>query len=104
MQTKGLIIGTTENGKTTYEITQNGQAVLTAHGSLKEYYEQKLNGSISLVRDTFNEKEAQPTNDLTLAKPIIKEINILLAHGVKPNKIRPVISNTVKSLQQLLED
>jgi formylmethanofuran dehydrogenase subunit E len=105
MQTKGLITGTTENGKTTYEITPSGQAVLTAHGSLKEYYEQKLNGSISLVRDTFNDKETQSTEDgLSLAKPVIREIEILLAHGVKPEKIKLVISNTVKQLQQLLEE
>jgi formylmethanofuran dehydrogenase subunit E len=104
MQTKGLITGTTENGKTTYEITPNGQTTLTAHGSLKQYYEQKINGSISLVRDTFNDKETQSTSDLALAKPVIRQIEILLAHGVKPNKIKPVISNTVKTLQQLLED
>ncbi len=104
MQTKGLITGTTQNGKTTYEITPNGQATLNAHGSLKEYYEQKLNGSISLVRDTFNDKSQQLTSDLTLAEPVIREIKILLAHGVKPEKIKPTISDTVKQLQQLFED
>jgi DNA-binding PadR family transcriptional regulator len=104
MQTKGLITGTTENGKTTYTITPSGQAVLTAHGSLKEYYEQKLNGSMSLVRDTFNDKNTQTTSDTSLANPVTREIEILLAHGVKPEKIKPIISDTVKSLQQLLED
>jgi DNA-binding PadR family transcriptional regulator len=105
MQTKGQIKGTTQNGKTTYEITPSGQATLTAHGSLKEYYEQKLNGSISLVRDTFNEKETKTGKDnAKLAEPILRELEGLLAHGVKPKKIKPIISDTVKQLQQLLED
>ncbi len=47
MEGKGWITGTTANGKTTYEITQPGKAVVQAHGSMKEYYEQKLSGSIS---------------------------------------------------------
>lgn len=104
MQTKGLITGKTQNRKTIYEITPNGQATLSAHGSLKEYYEHKLNGSISLMKDTFNDNDTQTTSQLSLAKPVIQEIDILLAHGIAPKKIKPIISNTVKSLQQLIED
>jgi len=104
MQTKGLIIGTTENGKTTYEITPSGQATLSAHGALKKYYEHKLNGSISLIKDTFNNNDTQTTSQMALANPVIREIEILLAHGISPKKIVPIISNTVKSLQELLEE
>ena len=41
MENKGWITGTTANGKTTYEITTSGKAVVQAHGSMKDYYEQK---------------------------------------------------------------
>ncbi len=104
MQTKGLIIGTTEKGKTTYEITPNGQAVLSSHGSLKNYYEQKLNSSISLIRDTFNPDPPELISKFTYVKPIIREIEVLIAHGVATEKINLVISNTINALQKLLED
>jgi len=58
MQTKGWIKGTIQKGKTSYEITTSGLLVIQAHGSLKSYYEQKLNGSISLIHETFNDQTA----------------------------------------------
>ena len=104
MQTKGWIKGTTQNGKTTYEITTNGLSVVQAHGSLKSYYEQKLNGTISLIHDTFNDQSVTLTQNLTLVNPIVNEVTSILAHGVTPEKINTVLSITLVALQKLLED
>jgi DNA-binding PadR family transcriptional regulator len=104
MQTKGWITGTTKNGKTIYEITPTGKEVLQAHTSMKNYYEQKLSGSLSLINDTFENKNLILTDNSSLANPIMDEIQILLAHGVTPAKINDVLSKTLKSLQNLLED
>jgi DNA-binding PadR family transcriptional regulator len=104
MQTKGWIKGTTQNSKTTYEITTSGLSVVQAHGSLKVYYEQKLNGTISLIHDTFNDQSVTLTQNLTLVNPIVNEVTSLLAHGVTPEKIKTVLSITLVALQKLLED
>lgn len=104
MQNKGWIIGTTQNGKTTYEITANGLAVLLSHGSLKDYYEQKLNGSISLVHGTFNSQNVPLTHNLELANPVVDQVASLLAHGVAPEKINAVLNSTLDALQKLMED
>jgi DNA-binding PadR family transcriptional regulator len=104
MQTKGWIKGTTQNGKTTYEITTSGLSVVQAHGSLKGYYEQKLNGTISLIHDTFNNQSVTLTRNLTLVNPVVNEVTSLLAHGVTPEKINTVLSVTLVALQKLLED
>ncbi len=103
MQTKGWITGTTANGKTTYEITASGKAVVQAHGSMKNYYEQKLSGSISLVHDTFNDQNVTLTNNATLVNPIVNEVSSLLAHGVAAEKINTVLSKTLVALQKLMD-
>jgi DNA-binding PadR family transcriptional regulator len=104
MEGKGWITGTTANGKTTYEITQLGKVVVQAHGSMKEYYEQKLSGSISLVQDTFNDIHTKLIDSSTLVNPVINEVSILLAHGIAPEKINSVLSKTLQVLQKLMED
>jgi len=104
MEGKGWITGTTANGKTTYEITQLGKVVVQAHGSMKEYYEQKLSGSISLVQDTFNGIHTKLIDSSTLVNPVINEVSILLAHGIAPEKINSVLSKTLQVLQKLMED
>jgi len=104
MEGKGWITGTTVNGKTTYEITQSGKVVVQAHGSMKEYYEQKLSGSISLVQDTFNDLHTKLIDSSTLVNPVINEVSILLAHGIAPEKINSVLSKTLQVLQKLMED
>ena len=104
MESKGWITGTTANGKTTYEITQSGKVVVQAHGSMKEYYEQKLNGSISLVQDTFNDIHSKLIDSSTLVNPVANEVSVLLAHGIAPEKISSVLSKTLEVLQKLTED
>ena len=104
MQAKGWIKGTTQKGKTTYEITESGQEVLKAHGSLRDYYEQKLNGSISLIHSTFDNESESSTHNPALVTPVLNEIESLLAHGVAPEKINLVLSGTIGALQKLLED
>jgi len=104
MQNKGWITGTTQNRKTTYEITANGLAVLQTHGSLKDYYDQKINGSISLVHGTFSSQSEPTTHNLTLANPVVNQVASLLAHGVAPEKINIILSSTLESLQKLMED
>ncbi len=104
MQTKGWIKGTTQKGKTSYEITTSGLLVVQAHGSLKSYYEQKLNGSISLIHETFNDQTATLPHNFTIVSPVVNEVASLLAHGVPPEKINAILSSTIVALQKLLED
>jgi formylmethanofuran dehydrogenase subunit E len=102
MQTNGWITGTNQNGKTTYEITSAGQAVLHAHGSLRDYYEQKLTRSITLVHGTFNQTPASP-NASTLVTPVVTQVSSLISHGISAQKIVPILNKTVAELQSLLE-
>jgi DNA-binding PadR family transcriptional regulator len=104
MQTKGWIMGTTQNGKTFYEITPTGKEVLQTHASMKGYYERKLNGSLSLINGTFKNKNLTLNDNSTLVIPLISEIQILQAHGVTPEKINTVLSKTLDALQNLLEE
>ena len=103
MQAKGLIAGKKNGGKTTYEITPDGKATLNAHGRLKEYYEQKLTGSISMVKVTFNDPSLISPDASALIEPVFQEVNILLAHKVEPKKICAVLSKSVIQLQKLLD-
>jgi len=104
MEGKGWITGTTANGKTTYEITQSGKVVVQAHSSMKEIYEQKLSGSISLVQDTFKDMHMKLIDNSTLVNPVVDEVSILLAHGIAPEKISSVLSKTLEVLKKLMED
>lgn len=104
MQTKDLIVGKTSDGKTTYKITPNGRTTLDAHGTLKEYYEHKLTGSISMVRDTFNDPTITSPDISVLIEPVAREVKILLAHNVEQKKICAVLSKSVTQLQKLLDD
>ena len=104
MECKGWITGTTTNGKTTYEITQSGKVVMQAHSSMKEIYEQKLSGSISLVQDTFNDMHMKLTDNSPLVNQVVNEVSNLLAHGIAPEKINAALSKTLKVLQKMMED
>jgi DNA-binding PadR family transcriptional regulator len=101
MQNKGWIIGKKVNGKTIYEISDSGKKVVMAHGSMKDYYEQKISGSLSLAHDTFNDLHVTLINNSTLINPIVNEVSSLLAHGVAPEKINTVLSKTLATLQKL---
>jgi DNA-binding PadR family transcriptional regulator len=101
MTNKGWITGTTANGKTTYQITALGQEVVRVHGSMKDYYTQKINGSISLAQDTFNDLHVTLNDNTALVNPVVSEVSILLAHGVPPEKIISILSKTLAALQKL---
>jgi DNA-binding PadR family transcriptional regulator len=103
MQTKAWIKGTTQNGKTIYEITPTGKEVLQSHASMKDYYEQKINGSLSLIKGTFDNKNLTLTDNSTLVNPLINEVQSLIAHGIAPEKINTILLKTVNKLQKLME-
>jgi DNA-binding PadR family transcriptional regulator len=104
MQNKGWITGTTQSGKTTYKITTSGKKVMQAHDSMKKYYEQKISGSISLINSTFDNKSLVLANSSSLINPISNQVQSLLEHGITPEKITPVLSKALKTLQTLMED
>ena len=101
MVNKGWIVGRTVDGKTIYEISDSGKKVVQAHGSMKDYYTQKISGSISLANDTFKGMHATLINDSTLVNPVVNEVSSLLAHGIAPEKINLVLSKTLAALQKL---
>jgi DNA-binding PadR family transcriptional regulator len=103
MQKKSWINGTTQNGKTIYEITPTGKQVLQSHASMKEYYEQKLNGSLSLINGTFDNKNLTLTDNSTLVNPLVNEVQSLIAHGIAPEKINTILLKTLNRLQKLME-
>lgn len=98
---KGWITGETVDAKTIYEITDSGKKVVQEHGSKKDYYAQKISGSISLAHDTFNDLHMVLIDDSTLVNPLVGEVSILLTHGVPPEKINSVLSKTLTALQKL---
>ena len=77
---------------------------MQAHISMKEYYEQKLSGSISLVQDTFNDMHMKLMDNSTLVNPVVNQVSILLAHGIAPDRINSVLSMTLEVLKKLVED
>ncbi|HTY74800.1 MAG TPA: PadR family transcriptional regulator [Candidatus Nanoarchaeia archaeon] len=101
MAKKGWIIGRTANGKTIYEVSDSGKKVVQAHGSMKNYYTQKISGSISLANDTINDLHVVLIDNAILVNPVVSEISSLLAHGVTPEKINSVLSKTLVALQKL---
>jgi formylmethanofuran dehydrogenase subunit E len=101
MAKKGWIIGRTANGKTIYEVSYSGRKVVQAHGSMKNYYTQKISGSISLANDTVNDLHVALIDNAILVNPVVSEISSLLAHGVTPEKINSVLSKTLLALQKL---
>ena len=101
MSKKGWIIGRTINGKTFYEITDSGQKVVQAHSSMKKYYERKISGSITLAQGTFNDLHVALIGDTPLINQIANEVSSQIAHGVAPEKINSVLSNTLVALRKL---
>lgn len=101
MQNKGWIIGKKVNDKTLYEISDSGKKVVMAHGAMKDYYAQKITGSISLAHDTFDDLHVALINNSTFINPIVNEVSSLLTHGVAPEKINAVLSKTLATLQKL---
>ena len=101
MVNKGWIVGRAVDGKTIYEISDSGKKVVQAHGSMKDYYTQKISGSISLANDTFNDLHVALINDATLVNHVVNEVSCLLAHGVAPEKINSVLSKMLAALQKL---
>jgi DNA-binding PadR family transcriptional regulator len=101
MANRGWIKGTTANGKTTYQITDSGKQVVQAHSSMKDYYEQKISGSISLAHGTFSDLHVSLGDDSNLVNPVASEVATLLAHGVAPEKVKSILSKTLAALQKL---
>jgi formylmethanofuran dehydrogenase subunit E len=101
MAQKGWIIGSAENGKTFYEITDSGQKVVEAHVSMKKYYEQKISGSITLAQDTFTDLHVSLADNTTLLNQVANEVSSRVAHGVAAEKINSVLSKTIAALQKL---
>lgn len=101
MMNKGLITGKTVDGKTFYEITDSGKKIVQAHGSMKDYYAQKISRSLSLAHDTFSDLHLALIDDSTLVNPVVSEVSSLLAHGVAPEQINSVLSKTLITLQKL---
>ena len=101
MQSKGWINGRKVGGKTLYKISASGRKVVAAHGSMKDLYEQKISGSLSLAQDTFDDLQVGLVNHSTILNPVAIEVSSLLAHGVAPEKIRAVLSRTLVSLHKL---
>jgi DNA-binding PadR family transcriptional regulator len=101
MQNKGWITGKKAKGKTTYKISESGKKVVLAHSSMKDYYAQKISGSLSLAHNTFDDLHVTLINNPTLINPITNEVSSLLAHGVAPEEINAVLSKTLAALQKL---
>jgi DNA-binding PadR family transcriptional regulator len=101
MQNKGWIMGKKAKGKTTYKISESGKKVVLAHSSMKDYYAQKISGSLSLAHNTFDDLHVTLINNPTLINPITNEVSSLLAHGVAPEEINAVLSKTLAALQKL---
>ena len=101
MTIKGLIMGRTQDGKTFYEITDLGRSVLDSHGSMKNYYEQKIYGTINLAQGTFNDLHMAFLDDTTLINQVANKISSCLAHGIAAEKIDSVLSKTLLALQKL---
>ena len=101
MVNKGWITGRNLNEKIIYEITETGKKVVEAHGSMKQYYEQKISGSITLARGTFNDLHVALVDDSTLVSKVAGEVSSLIAHGVAPERINLVLSKTLATLQKL---
>lgn len=101
MQSKGWIIGRKVGGKTLYKISDSGRKVVVAHGLMKDLYEQKISGSLSLAHATFDDLHVALFNNSTLINPVINEVSNLLAYGVAPEKINIVLSKTLKTLQKI---
>jgi formylmethanofuran dehydrogenase subunit E len=101
MANKGWVVGRTLNGKTYYEITDSGQKVIQAHGSMKKYYEQKISGSITLAKGTFNDLHVALIDETTLINKVANEVSSCIAHGVAAEKINSVLSKTLAALQKL---
>jgi DNA-binding PadR family transcriptional regulator len=101
MADKGWIFGRTVGSKTIYEITDSGKNIFQTHGSMKNYYTQKISGSISLANDTFKDLHMTLINETTLINSLVREVSSLLAHGIAPEKINMILSKTLTSLQKL---
>ncbi len=101
MQTEGWIVGIQFPNKTLYRITDSGRKVVEAHSSMKNDYAQKISGSISLAHATFKDLHFAYLNHSDIMNPLTREVSSLLAHGVPPQKIQAVISNTLRELQKL---
>jgi len=68
---------------------------------MKQYYEQKISGSITLAHGTFNDLHVALVDDSTLVSQVAGEVSSLIAHGVTPEKINLVLSKTLATLQKL---
>jgi len=104
MQSKGWIIGKKVNGKTLYKISDSGKKVVVTRGSMKDYYAQKISGSLLLAHDTFDDLHVALINNSALINPVVNEVSSLIAHGVAPEKINGVLSKTLTALQKLKKD
>ena len=103
MRSKGWIIGRKVGSKTLYKISDSGRKVVVAHGSMKDLYEQKISGSLSLAHDTFDDLHLALVNN-SLVNPVVNEVSSLLAHGVAPEKINTVLSKALVNLHKLKKD
>jgi len=101
MENKGWINGKSIGNKKLYKITKAGLEVVEGHGELKDYYSEKINESICLAHETFDDLHLAFYNNRNLLAPIANEISLSLAEGVPIDEIRKIIQNTVEKLKKL---
>ena len=101
MENKGWINGKDIGNKTLYTITNAGNEVVESHGELKDYYSEKINESICLAHETFDDLHLAFYNNRNLVSPLAKEIDLLVAEGVAKDEINKIIQNTVEKLKKL---
>jgi formylmethanofuran dehydrogenase subunit E len=109
MQHQGWIVGKKVGNKTFYKITDQGNEIVQKHDIMKEHISQKVRESILLAHNTFDDFTLALSNDfhltfienLNLLSPLLTEISVLQADGVKTDKIQTVISKAKDELHKL---
>ena len=71
---------------------------------MKNYYTQKISGSISLAQGTFDDLHVVLIDNSTLVNRVVSKVSILLAHGIAPERINATLSKTLNALQKIMED
>jgi DNA-binding PadR family transcriptional regulator len=101
MENKGWISGKKVGSKTVYKITDSGREVVKSHGDLKDYYSEKIQESICLAHETFDDLHIAFFNNRNLLAPLTQEISVLLSEGVEFDKINKIIQNAREELKKL---
>jgi formylmethanofuran dehydrogenase subunit E len=101
METKGWITGKNIGSKTLYKITKAGNEVVEGHGDLKDYYSEKINESICLAHETFDDLNLAFNNNRNLLAPLANEISLLIKEGIAIDEIKKIIQITLEKLKKL---